>query len=93
MVHISLTACSQDGPSHGSTGDGVPGVLFTPQTHQAAVYGGEQTTPYSKATCRKFHYLPQGKTNIQNWFCGLAASILKNQSIFAHIPFKPTVRW
>lgn len=49
----ALTAGCQHSPGQCSTGDGVPGVFFAPQAHQATVDGGEQAPPHREATCRE----------------------------------------
>lgn len=49
----ALTAGSQHSPSQCSAGNGIPGIFFAPQAHQATVDGGEQAPPYCKATCRE----------------------------------------
>ncbi|EPQ02168.1 4-hydroxybenzoate polyprenyltransferase, mitochondrial [Myotis brandtii] len=44
------TVGSQHSPSQRSTGDGIPGILLAPHTHQATVDGGEQAPPHCEAT-------------------------------------------
>lgn len=48
----ALTAGSQHSPSQRSAGDGIPGILLAPHTHQATVDGGEQAPPHCEATCK-----------------------------------------